>query len=212
MSIDGNEKSTEYGYGSEFPKRLRALMENKNNISPLNRKVTQSELAKHLNITRQAVSAYTLGTSVPDMIKFKAIADFFQVNYGYLLGSTTAITKEHKNFAELSKLSPATLNEILQICRVPDDAIAFMLFLDTPQFIDILIAIRSYLSIDVSGSCHPDKLVEIDKQVREASGGALRAVPAQLEKDIVLMNAQRYISEALRYLDSLTEPPKHLIE
>ena len=212
MGGDRKSEAVSYGYESDFPKRLRALMENKNNISPLKRKVTQAELAKHLGVTRQAVSAYTLGSSIPDILKFKAIADYFKVNYGYLLGSTTALTEEHKNFAELSKLAPGTLNEILQICKNPDDAISFMLLVDAPHFSDILIAIRSYLSINVPGPCPPDKLIAIDKQVREASGGTLKAVPAKLEKDIILMNAQRYLANLMEYLDKMTEPPEHLLK
>lgn len=78
MSEKSKRNSENYGYDSPFPKRLRILMENRNDISPLKRSVTQAELARHLGITRQAVSAYALGTSVPDMLKFKTIADFFR--------------------------------------------------------------------------------------------------------------------------------------
>ena len=81
MSTKRKNTPSGYGYESDFPTRLRELMENRSEISPLKRKVTQAELAKHLGVTRQAISAYTLGTSIPDIVKFKAIADFFKVSY-----------------------------------------------------------------------------------------------------------------------------------
>ena len=192
----------EYGYNSNFPERLRAIMENRNGISPLKRKVSQSELASRLGITRQAVSSYTLGTSIPDMLKFKAIADFFGINYGYLLGATPIINEEHNSFIEQSHLAPSTLNAILRLCRVPKDAISFMLLVETVDFAELIIAFSAYLGIRSSRSVDTETLINIDAKVREMTKGALRAVPAKLEKDILIMNAQRYLRNAMEWVDS----------
>ena len=51
-------------------------------------RIPQSALAEHIGVTRQAVSTYSLGTSVPDVDKFEGIADFFEVSTEYLLGRT----------------------------------------------------------------------------------------------------------------------------
>nr|DAQ42083.1 MAG TPA: Repressor protein CI [Caudoviricetes sp.] len=87
------KKENAFDYNAAFPTRLRALMENRNGISPLGRSVSQTELAKEIGVTRQAISTYALGTSAPDIIKFKAIADFFHVSSDYLLGFTTERTQ-----------------------------------------------------------------------------------------------------------------------
>lgn len=197
-----------YGYNSDFPERLRALMENRNSISPLGRTVTQAELARHLGITRQAVSAYTLGTSVPDMLKFKEIADFFKVTYAWLLGSSTLMIEDHNNFAEKAGLGARTINAILRICKVPEYAFSFMCLVETMEFEEILNAIWAYLSIHWTKRVSTDDLVRIDAKVRKETGGALRAVPATMEKNYLIMNAQTYLSDAIKSIDKKTTPPK----
>lgn len=206
MGSKSNGSPEEYGYDSFFPLALRALMENKNNISPLKRKVTQAELARYLGITRQAVSAYTLGTSVPDMLKFKAIADFFKVSYGYLLGTTNIIQEEQKNFVELAGLRPQTQNAILNICQSHNHAFAFMLLVETPEFYEIINAIASYLSINWTKTVSSEELISIDAEVQKKTGGALRAVPAKMEKNMLIMNAQKYLSDAMQRIDEETDP------
>ena len=206
MDLKRNGSSEEYGYESSFPCALRALMENKDNISPLKRKVTQAELARHLGITRQAVSAYTLGTSVPDMLKFKAIADFFKVSYGYLLGTTNIIQDEKKNFVELAGLRPQTQTAILNICRSNNDLRAFMRLVETLEFYEIINAIASYLSISWTKAVSSEELISIDAEVQKKTGGALRAVPAKLEKNMLIMNAQKYLSDAMQRIDKETDP------
>lgn len=195
-----------YGYDSPFPTILRALMENKNNISPLGRKVTQTELAGHLGVTRQAVSSYMLGSSLPDILKFKAIADFFQVSYGYLLGTTNIIKDDNKNLAELAGIRPQTQNAILSICQSHNHAFAFMLLVETPEFYDIIDTIASYLSISWTKPINTNEMLSIDAEVRGKTGGALRVVPAKLEKNMLIMNAQKYLSDLIQRIDKETDP------
>lgn len=181
-------------------------MENKDNISPLKRKVTQAELASHLGITRQAVSAYTLGTSVPDILKFKAIADFFKVSYGYLLGASNIINDEYGSFIEKTGLRPQTQNAILNICSSGKHAFAFMLLVETAEFFDIINAVVSHLSINWTKSVSPDEMLSIDADVRRKTGGALRVVPASLEKTMLVMNAQKYLADAMSRIDKESDP------
>ena len=71
---------TSDGYETPFATRLRELIDKA--------RIPQSALAEHIGVTRQAISAYSLGVSVPDIEKFEGIADFFEVSTEYLLGRT----------------------------------------------------------------------------------------------------------------------------
>lgn len=207
MDNKGKRTAEGYGYDSMFPITLRALMSNDTGVSPLGRSVTQAELARHLGVTRQAVSAYALGTSVPDMLKFKEIADFFKVSYAYLLGTTPLINEDHNNFAEKSHLGTRTLNAILKICENPRDAFSFILLVESIEFREIINAITAYLSIHWTKRITHDELLEIDAMVREKTGGALRAVPASMEKNLLIINAQKYLESAIQQIDKQTSPP-----
>ena len=74
------KRNNECGYDSPFAIRLRALLD-----TP---EVSQAKVAEYVGVTRQAISSYSLGTSVPDIEKFIKIADFFEVSTEYLLGRT----------------------------------------------------------------------------------------------------------------------------
>lgn len=87
-----------------FSERLDELMNNKYNISPLKRKITQAELAdeicnKGIPIKRQTISLYINGKAMPDLEKFKIIADFFRVPYEYLFGTSEVIDRDNVQIA-----------------------------------------------------------------------------------------------------------------
>ena len=44
------------------------------------RKLTQEDIAKHVNLTRQAVSAWEKGKALPDVVTGIAIAEFLNVS------------------------------------------------------------------------------------------------------------------------------------
>ena len=75
-----SKTKTSDGYETPFATRLRELIDEA--------RIPQSTLAEHIGVTRQAISAYSLGVSVPDIEKFEGIADFFEVSTEYLLGRT----------------------------------------------------------------------------------------------------------------------------
>jgi len=75
-----SKTKTSPGYEMPFATRLRELIDEA--------EIPQSALAEHIGVTRQAISAYSLGNSVPDIDKFEGIADFFEVSTEYLLGRT----------------------------------------------------------------------------------------------------------------------------
>jgi len=96
-------------YNSDFASRLRYLMEE--------RQVNQQALAAFIGVTRQAVSAYTLGISLPDIEKFEKIACFFDVSTEYLLGRTTVMEMnvEKQAIAHTLQLSETAIDRILEL-------------------------------------------------------------------------------------------------
>ena len=93
-------------YDSPFASRLRDLL----NQPEMN----QSKLADSIGVTRQAVSAYSLGISLPDIEKFGLIADFFGVSTEFLLGRTDVSEPDATKqvVAAYLGLSEAAIDEI----------------------------------------------------------------------------------------------------
>ena len=63
--------------------------------------LTQSDLAKKLNITRSSVNAWEMGISIPSTQYIVELAEFFKVSTDYILGlsrdsviSTASLTEE----------------------------------------------------------------------------------------------------------------------
>ncbi len=75
-----SKKNYYVGYDTPFAANLRGLIDEA--------KIPQTALADFIGVTRQAVSSYSLGTSLPDIEKFEKIADYFEVSTEYLLGRT----------------------------------------------------------------------------------------------------------------------------
>lgn len=63
---------------SDFKNRLKELRKSI--------KLTQDELSEKLNLSRSTVSSYERGIREPDFETLEKIADFFNVDKGYLLG------------------------------------------------------------------------------------------------------------------------------
>ena len=61
--------------------------------------LTQSALAKKLNVTRSSVNAWEMGISVPSTALLVELAKLFQVSTDYLLGL------EHKASLDISSLN-----------------------------------------------------------------------------------------------------------
>ncbi len=94
----------ESNYDGAFPSRLRKLMaENKK---------SQTQLAKDLGITRQAVSTYMLGTTMPDMEKFVKISEIFSVSLEYLCGKTNNKTQAAANIGDITGLSDKSIKNL----------------------------------------------------------------------------------------------------
>lgn len=53
------------------------------------RKMTQFDLAKPLNMSRQTVSTYETGSRVPDIYTLWAMADLYEISIDELIGRDT---------------------------------------------------------------------------------------------------------------------------
>lgn len=101
--------NVEEDYNKPFPKLLRELCEKHN--------ITQNILAHELNLTRQTISSYLLGQSIPDMYTFEKIVSFFNKNYQlnysmeYWLGKEKIFLSEKKEIIKLSNQSIENLKE-----------------------------------------------------------------------------------------------------
>ena len=55
-----------------------------------NRHITQEELAKALGVSRSTIGMYESGTREPNFETLEAIADYFNVSMGFLIGNDTS--------------------------------------------------------------------------------------------------------------------------
>ena len=83
--------------------RLRQLREEN--------RLTQSELAKRLGITRSSVNAWEMGISVPSTQYIVELAMLYRVSTDYLLGQDKRVT------LDISGLSEVDIDIIYQLVR-----------------------------------------------------------------------------------------------
>lgn len=95
-----------FDYGDPFPSRFRNLIEKK--------RATLDALAAEFNTTRQTVSNWQNGVTVPDAVSICDIARYFGVTTDYLLGLTDVKTIETnvRAVAEYTGLSEDAVKEL----------------------------------------------------------------------------------------------------
>lgn len=114
------------------------------------RGLSQEQLAEHLNVSRQAISKWESGQSIPDSDRLIAISGFFQVSLDYLLKEETVtktlpaqeITAEHPKRDEINLAG-------LVVC------ISGMVLM-------ILWGLISVLNPSVSGQISDSSMIQID--------------------------------------------------
>lgn len=60
----------------------------------LNAGMSQEELASKLNVSRQSVSKWETGDSLPDILKLKQLSQLYDVSIDYIVGNTEFDRKE----------------------------------------------------------------------------------------------------------------------
>jgi transcriptional regulator with XRE-family HTH domain len=91
-------------YHWPFPKRFRLLIDET--------RVSQQEIADHVGVSRQAISQWKNGVTIPDMYHFRKVADFFNVPMEYLLGETKSRLRENINAANDLGLSDKAITKL----------------------------------------------------------------------------------------------------
>ncbi len=81
------------------------------------KKITQEEMAKILNITQRTYSGYELSQTEPNIETLCKLADYFNVSIDYLVGrekNRELITKNYQQKKELLQLSEKLTNNNFQ--------------------------------------------------------------------------------------------------
>jgi transcriptional regulator with XRE-family HTH domain len=137
------KKNSYEDYDSPFASRLRDLLA----VPGMN----QSKLADSIGVTRQAVSAYSLGVSLPDIEKLGKIADFFGVSTEFL-----------KNSADFSEIE-AIYAEIVGKKKAAKRKRAMLLII--PLGVGLLLILLPILLLSGGGSTEK-KLERLVEQVQ----------------------------------------------
>ncbi|MDR2558065.1 MAG: helix-turn-helix domain-containing protein, partial [Oscillospiraceae bacterium] len=78
----------------DFSSRLQGLLKETN--------TTRQQLAIAIGVSHQSVTQWQSGQTIPDILKFKKIAEYFDVSYDYLLGDSKS--KKNENERVMSDL------------------------------------------------------------------------------------------------------------
>jgi HTH-type transcriptional regulator, competence development regulator len=78
----------------------------------LEKKLTQEELGKKINVTKVSISGYENGNRTPDTETLQKLADFFNVTTDYLLGRTDNPNPPENDDKELGTL--AKINQLIK--------------------------------------------------------------------------------------------------
>lgn len=101
-----NQQEISDNYNKPFPTRLCLLLDG----GSAHGKVTQATLASAIKTTRQAVSSYANGDTVPDIHKLKGIAIYFDVSADYLLGLIENKKNENADIGSRTGLSDEAID------------------------------------------------------------------------------------------------------
>ena len=178
-------------YNSAFAVRLRGCMEKHG--------ITQSELAKDINKTRQAVNYYTLGETVPDADTLILISKRLGVSVDYLLGLSDAAAID-TNIQDIHKLTGLSGKAIDMLMRV-NDSLSILDSLDK-KWIDTINFLLETAQIEL-----PDGLLQI---------GILPILTNYLMNGVVSNTSDLYIvtpgGEVFRSYDEAVEYTKSIFK
>lgn len=123
-----------FNYDSAFATRLRKLIE-ENNIS-------KNQLSEEIGVSRQAISQYCDGSTIPNADKLLKIAEFFNVSLDYLVGRTENFTTDDKLrfVCDYTGLNEDAIQKLQQLKTLSFfDFSGYHYFYDCNKFIDFFI-------------------------------------------------------------------------
>jgi len=144
-------------YNAPFARRLRSLF--------IESKTSQKKLAEHIGVTQQSVSQWRNGDSVPDIYKFKKIAEFFGVSYEYLYGDSDSRFSENQLIADELRLSDNAIRALRDMISregmsgIVSDMISSICFDD---FVEAVGEVRKLHLVVKENERTPDYLGDID--------------------------------------------------
>lgn len=98
-------------YFHPFPRRLRLLFDET--------RVSQQEVADYVGVSRQAVSQWKDGKTIPDCYNFKKVAEFFKVPLEYLYGETESKVKENQALVDSLGFSDFSIKKLQHWAKRP---------------------------------------------------------------------------------------------
>lgn len=122
------ENASFFNYDSAFATRLRKLI-SKNNIS-------KNQLSEEIGVSRQAISQYCDGLTIPNADKLLKIAEFFNVSLDYLVGRTENFTTDNK------------LSFVCDYTGLNEDAVKNLNEWTNKDFLNLPIEFTSYLILN----------------------------------------------------------------
>ncbi len=125
-------------YDSPFADRLRTLMEENN--------TKQNIIAELLGVTRQSVSQYCDGTSLPPIDKIITLANYYNVSTDYILGLSEHPTTDTdlKSVCEYMGLNEKTIQKLCSMKKTKNNDC------NPSLFFDLLIDECSILAADMA--------------------------------------------------------------
>lgn len=74
--------------------------------------LTQMELAERINVTRQAISRWEVGTAVPSIDNLKVLGDLYKVPVDYLLNDDYIEIPKPDNYTQITKSNSTPANDM----------------------------------------------------------------------------------------------------
>lgn len=174
-------------YNAPLPTRLRDLMSASG--------FTQADLAGHLGISRQSVSAYMDGSANPTPTTIVSIAEFLGVSTDYLLGVSHAKSRnpDLQSSCQYTGLSEGAIKQILDLqetetflgnnCSVPMAQLTSMV-LENPCFVPMMEDLQFCLDYIYRFEKKGRKVSDSDRQLINKAIADLRE---KTEADFVLL-------------------------
>lgn len=119
---------------------------------------SQEELANKLDVSRQAISRWEMGTAIPDSLNLLHISKLFEVSTDYLLNDDYESDNDLPKVKEKNKILQLNLSKIAIIAQVASLNVAMQPFQDiqTPymQTVELLIKIVPLLASSIWMACN----------------------------------------------------------
>jgi len=143
-------------------------------------KTTRQQLATAIGVSHQSVTQWQSGQTIPDILKFKKIAEYFDVSYDYLLGDSKSKKPENERVMSDLGLTEGAIEMLIEAENFTDIISAF---LENNDFMIFITMVDDLLSINPKGTVFEriDTDYALYKAVKQMEG-ILMAMSGRSEK------------------------------